>query len=209
MTIKLSDALPLATPPSTLLPHERMAASVALYSRHYQQIWLIGDCQAMVVVHHEKGSSQYLTTNDKPIEAINAGKRSRYILQALSTGASIKDFQINDTGREVILNDIITSMKEQNKDYAVVDGTPIAIDKVVVISLPPAGTAYDIILATDGYPFLHATLQESEEHLQRQLREDPLCINTFKATKGLMKGCNSFDDRAYIRFHNSSYNKPL
>ena len=56
------------------------------------------------------------------------------------------------------------------------------------------------MLATDGYPFLCPTLAESEARLQQQRENDPLNIGDFKATKGFMKGNNSFDDRTYIRF---------
>ena len=55
------------------------------------------------------------------------------------------------------------------------------------------------VLASDGYPFLHPTLKESEAALARQLADDPQNISSFVATKGLVEGNNSFDDRAYIR----------
>lgn len=57
-----------------------------------------------------------------------------------------------------------------------------------------------IVLASDGYPFLKPTLKESEDALNAQLRRDPYNIHTFLATKGLMEGNLSFDDRAYISF---------
>lgn len=57
----------------------------------------------------------------------------------------------------------------------------------------------ELVLASDGYPFLKPTLDESEAMLASQLGNDPLCMNTFKATKGLMAGNKSFDDRSYLR----------
>ena len=83
---------------------------------------------------------------------------------------------------------------EQNAAYAVIDGFEIPMDKVKIV---PSGT--EVILASDGYPYLAGTLEESEERLQKQLEDDPLCIYSFKATKGLMIGNISFDDRAYVR----------
>lgn len=56
------------------------------------------------------------------------------------------------------------------------------------------------MLASDGYPKLMPTLNESEAELQRLLEEDPLCIYENIATKGLNEGQTSFDDRSYIRF---------
>lgn len=55
------------------------------------------------------------------------------------------------------------------------------------------------MLASDGYPILKATLQESEESLARHLADDPQNIKEYVATKGLVEGNLSFDDRAYVR----------
>lgn len=177
--------------PSTLLPHERMAASAAIYSRENHELWMVGDCQALV--------DGKLYENNKPAEATNAKKRSRFIRQALAAGAKMEDFQTEDAGRKVILSDIIASMEKQNTDYAVIDGTPIAIEKIRTIMLT-TNEPHEIVLATDGYPFLRSTCEESERLLQHLLHDDPLCIELFQATKGLMAGNRSFDDRAYVRF---------
>jgi glycerophosphoryl diester phosphodiesterase len=59
---------------------------------------------------------------------------------------------------------------------------------------------WEIVLATDGYPFLCKTLAESEDRLNRQREEDPLNIGEFQATKAFHPDNKSFDDRTYIRF---------
>ena len=56
------------------------------------------------------------------------------------------------------------------------------------------------MLATDGYPHLMPTLGESERELQRIIEEDPLMTGRYKATKAVMEGNLSFDDRCYVRF---------
>ena len=89
-------------------------------------------------------------------------------------------------------------MKEQNKSYAVVDGFVIPEQKVRILTLD--FRSWEIILASDGYPFLEPTLQASEQRLAHQRETDPLNIGAFKATKAFVTGYNSFDDRAYIRF---------
>ena len=48
-------------------------------------------------------------------------------------------------------------------------------------------------------PVLCDTLEASENELHRRLAADPLFIANPPATKGLMKGNESFDDRAYLR----------
>jgi glycerophosphoryl diester phosphodiesterase len=59
--------------------------------------------------------------------------------------------------------------------------------------------AREIVLATDGYPFLKPTLAESEAALRELLRKDPMLVTLYQATKGIMQGNCSFDDRAYLR----------
>ena len=56
------------------------------------------------------------------------------------------------------------------------------------------------MFASDGYPKLANTLEESEALLDMQRKNDPLNIGEFKATKAFVEGNNSFDDRSYIRF---------
>jgi len=60
--------------------------------------------------------------------------------------------------------------------------------------------SHEIVLASDGYPFLKSTLEASEKALEELLKHDPQCVNSFIATKGLVEGNKSFDDRTYIRF---------
>lgn len=66
--------------------------------------------------------------------------------------------------------------------------------------IPVEDHGAEIVLASDGYPFLRPTLQESEAALRKLLAQDPYCIRSFVATKGTMLGNRSFDDRAYVRF---------
>lgn len=185
----------LADTPS-LSPEKRPAASAAIYSRFHQQVWLIGDCQCM--------ADGVLYENEKPAEALNAAKRSRFIHQLFNySGESYtpesrltKKLQQLDMGRNYIIDDIIKSMQGANRTYAVIDGTPIYIKGVKVIDV---ANTQELVLATDGYPFLKSTLKDSEEALATLLRNDPLCINDYLATKGVMEGYQSFDDRTYMR----------
>lgn len=163
-------------------PEERLTASVIVYSLVRREVWMIGDCQCLV--------DGVLYTNEKPYEAQLAAERSR-----LAKAMNLRIGE-EDSARKAILPALLEAMKGQNRDYAVVDGFPIPMDKVKVI---PVGEGSEIVLASDGYPFLKPTLKESEEALARQLQADPLCIRTFKATKGVRPGNQSFDDRAYIR----------
>ena len=89
-------------------------------------------------------------------------------------------------------------MQQQNNGYSVIDGFPVDMAHVKTFTLD--FRPWEIVLASDGYPFLCPTLAESEERLAWQRENDPLNIGQFKATKAFTPGSNSFDDRAYIRF---------
>lgn len=168
---------------------ERLTASCIVYSAFHQEIWMIGDCQCLV--------DGVFYDNPKPTEEVNAKKRSAFIKDALANGKTTEDFQTKDEGRLLILPDIITGCQKQNVTYAVFDGFPVYKDGVRMI---PCKDSKEIVLASDGYPFLKNTLAESEQALKDLLTNDPLCIEKFFATKGVMKGNVSFDDRTYIRF---------
>lgn len=173
-------------------PTERMAASAAIYSDARKEVWLVGDCQCLVDgTWHD---------NPKPYEQLIAEMRSAYIRLQLQQGRQVEDFQDADDGRRFILPVLVDSCQYQNKTFAVIDGFSMPLDKVRIIDV---SHAHELVLATDGYPTLRTSLHESEDALAQLLADDPLCIHLFKATKGLMKGCCSFDDRSYIRFRTS------
>ena len=173
-------------------PEERMTASCIVYSRHRHEVWMIGDCQCVV------DGTAY--ENPKPDEAAIAGKRAAIAQGMLDNGvATVDGLRDNDLARQAIIGELIESMCNQNKTYAVVDGFSIPASKVRIIRIPR--TAREIVLASDGYSHLKPTLAASEEALEKQLAADPLNIWLFKATKGWMAGNNSFDDRTYIRFN--------
>ncbi len=177
-------------------PVDRLCASVAIYSQHNGEVWMIGDCQCIV--------GGKLHTNGKPSEAVIAERRAASFKSMESQHPDMTDggALVHDYARDGVLADLIKAMDGQNKTYAVVDGYPIFRQgiKVIKVDTKNGGHDSDIVLATDGYPFLCTTLEKSERKLKRQLATDPFCILTFKATKGLMRGNQSFDDRAYVRF---------
>ena len=79
----------------------------------------------------------------------------------------------------------------------VLDGFDIIAENIEIIKVDKNS---QIVLASDGYPFLMNTLEKSEEKLKEVLEKDPLLIHMYKSTKGLKEGNISYDDRTYIRF---------
>lgn len=177
-------------------PEERLTASAILYSKAKNEVWMVGDCQAII--------DGKLYENNKPFEDIVARRRVELIRQGFTP----------QEARKTIEPLLIQAMLEgQNKTYTVIDGFPIYQKGVKVVSLnaPQKNVETDvadslplptkeIVLASDGYPFLKQTLTESEEALAHLLAYDPQCTHEFIATKGIVVGNKSFDDRTYIRF---------
>lgn len=168
-------------------PEERITASAVVFSRVRREVWMIGDCQCLI-------GGEYFD-NPKPYENELAERRANIIM---TSDKPKEHFLIDDTARQQIIPKMLESMKMQNVSYAVIDGFHIPEQNVRIITLD--FRPWEIVLASDGYPFLCATLEESEAKLRHQREKDPLNIGEFKATKAFIVGNNSFDDRSYIRF---------
>lgn len=190
-------------------PEERLTASAILYSRTRNEVWMVGDCQAII--------AGKLYENGKPYEEKIARKRVELIEQGLSSAEARKQI-------EPLL--IKAMLSGQNQTYMVIDGFPIYREGVKVVSVSDSSSVQDsvpasdsvpcsdsasasdtipsssseIVLASDGYPFLKPTLAASEAALAEQIANDPQNIHSFIATKGIVEGNKSFDDRTYIRF---------
>ena len=192
-------------------PEDRLTASAIIFSRLRREIWMIGDCQALVIPRGKgRGQGQgggqadgegdckmeySYFDNPKPYEQELAEKRAAIIT---ASEQPWDHFLEDDTARKAIIPRMLETMKHQNNGYSVIDGFPVdeAHVRIVTLDFQP----WEIVLASDGYPFLLPTLAESESKLAWQCEHDPLNIGEFKATKAFAKGLNSFDDRAYIRF---------
>ena len=190
-------------------PEERLTASAILYSRTRNEVWMLGDCQAII--------DGKLYENGKPYEQEIARKRVELIEQGLSPAVARKQI-------EPLL--IKAMLSGQNRTYTVIDGFPIYREGVKVVSVSDSSSVQnsvpasdsvpcsdsisasdtipssssEIVLASEGYPCLEPTLAASEVALAEQIANDPQNIHSFIATKGIVEGNKSFDDRTYIRF---------
>ena len=171
-------------------PEERLTASAVIFSRRRREIWLVGDCQCLI--------DGQLFENPKPYEQTLAELRAQKVHELLAQGMTAEEILTDDIARQSVIPQMLQEMQNQNKTYAVIDGFRIAEHRVPIITLD--FQPHEIVLASDGYPFLCTTLAESEEKLRQQKQNDPLNIGEFKATKGFIPGNDSFDDRTYIRF---------
>ena len=106
----------------------------------------------------------------------------------------------HDVGREAVVTFIERQYWFENAagpfGFPVLNGVNFAAEMVKVWPVPDGA---EVVLASDGYPELCGTLAESEKRLREVIEEDPLCIGRNAGTKGIMKGMESFDDRAFVR----------
>jgi hypothetical protein len=176
-------------------PVERICGSLVLYHRHRRQVWCIGDS-------FYRFGEQVYQPRDRA-EEVGIQARALYLELQVLAGRPMDELRRDDPGRAFIMP-LLTQVYALNNNLAageyacaVLDGFPVPPSLVQVVEVPPS--CREVVLASDGYPALLGTLAETEAYLHEVLAEDPLCFRRFKATKGVLPGNLSFDDRAYLR----------
>lgn len=174
----------------------RPTCSAVIYSNKRKEVWFIGDCQGRWM-----GSTYKF---EKLVDKVLIDIRCRVIRYYLSHGYTPEDIKKVDKGRAFIYDAMCEQLHFQNDPdrknpyaYPVIDGQPIDPAQIKCFSV--AG-APEIILTSDGYPEIADTLRATETRLAEILAKDPLCINENPASKCLIEGNRSFDDRTYLRF---------
>jgi hypothetical protein len=162
-------------------PEDRLTCSVVVFSRLCREVWLVGDCQCLIVNPRQGAASSQYYDNPKPYEAELAAMRADEVQRQMAEGKTVDQLLRNDTARPVIIPRMLETMRQQNVTYAVVDGFHIPRQHVRILTLD--FQPWEVVLASDGYPFLHPTLAESEEALEHQRLNDPLNVGNFQATK--------------------------
>ena len=174
-------------------PEERLQATIVIYSIKSAQIWQFGDCQFML--------NGELHSNEMNIDSLLAEVRAVFLELEMMNGVSITSLCNNDPSNELIFPILKRQFLFSNKDckygFAVLDGFCEDFSRIESVDVPNAS---EVVLASDGYPKLYASLQESEQYLRWLRENDPLCIRIYKSTRGFTNGKASLDDRAYIRF---------
>ncbi len=174
---------------------EHAAASAIIYSRALRQIWSVGDCQARI--------GDTLIQKTKLVDRILAETRAFALNALLAQGRSIDSLMEEDTGRELILPLLKLQRQFENRSgpygYSVFNTDPHDPGgfQAEVYDVPAGST---VVLASDGYPILRETLNQTEKELAEVLAEDPLLCRRFLSTKGVLRGNRSYDDRTYVRF---------
>ena len=189
MTERLHSLVPDDAPAGRLPPP---SAVFALYSATRREVWRVGDVAVIVDgVAHEV---------DKPLDAIVGAGRAALLSALLAAGARQDDLRADDAGRKMMLpllehQHLFRNHPTSPYGFGAVDGREVPGRFRECFSV--AGAEW-VALASDGYPEPRPTLEESEEALARALR-DPLRLHPSPATKAVLPGAVSYDDRAFLR----------
>jgi len=136
------------------------------------------------------------------MDEITSATRSFFIDIALQKGIKPKEILKDDIGRNYIkpLIDngyLFANNASSEYGHGVVNGDNVPDKFIEIIDV---ASAQEIVIASDGYPKLFPTLKESEAYLKDVLLKDKLLCKEHKATKCMVEGNISFDDRTYVRF---------
>ena len=176
-----------------LEPEERLQASVLVYSTSRRELWSFGDCMLRI--------NQYSFRNVKKGDIMLADLRAFCIEAAELQNLEFSVNEEVDYGREQILPFLkeftLFANSEKTFGYDVINGGEIHKERVKIYSVQPGDR---VVMASDGYPKLFDSLEETEEYLQRSLKEDPMCVSRIRGTKGIIAGNISYDDRCFVAF---------
>lgn len=177
-------------------PSGRCSAYIAMVSKARREVWILGDCQALV--------DGQVYTSHKPIDILMENLRALYIEVELQGGSSeealAQDFEPirKRLSSQMAVQPIFqNSTRRTSFSYFTLDGFFTNFAAVQVVKLGDADT--QVVLGSDGYPQLLGSLHATEERLAALLASDPLCFRENRSTKGLERGNISFDDRSYLR----------
>jgi len=173
--------------------NQRPCATFAVLAVARRELWRVGDAWLLV-----DGQS---VAPERSIEQAVALERADLLRERLGGGARLDDLLRGDPGRATILPRLseLSLLRNAADSYTfgAVDGSTIPDAYVEVIALP--ANAHEVVIASDGYPRVAATLAETEAALRDRVTRDPLMIEEPPTTKGVMPGADSFDDRSFIR----------
>jgi glycerophosphoryl diester phosphodiesterase len=210
-------------------PEKRATASVVLFSRQRREVWLVGDCQALILYDRRRAER---LANAKRADRITADARAFFLASVIAEGMRrapqtasenelecvVEGLREGDPGRRFISPLLERQRCLQNPPSLELRGSSVAAECAKVIErlgfwvidgteVPESRIrvkvlppdATSLVLASDGYPKLFPTRAQAEHYLQRVVRRDPLLIGDHRTTKAHARGAQSYDDRAWLK----------
>lgn len=178
----------------SLTSAERLQCSVLIYSVKRHEVWSFGDCMLRI--------NQRDFCNVKESDKLFAALRAFCIqIERDRRGRNADEQALSDYGREMILpylrEEITLSNRNVPFGYDVIDGGEVKTGNIKVYAVQKDDC---VVMASDGYPKLFDTFEDTEAYLKDALAEDPICVGVLRGTKGVGEGDISYDDRTYVSF---------
>ena len=168
-------------------------ARVMIYSVDKRQIWRLGDSPFCI-------DGELNQPRNEALEAA-ALYRASVLTRFLAKERDLYDLVNSDIGRSAIIQTI--AQEDQKADgVTAISGNPNAKleDILAHVETYDVNVDQEIIMATDGFPRILPTLDESTDWLLEEKSRDPLFINDYKALRNWGEYDAGYDDRTYVRF---------
>jgi hypothetical protein len=172
----------------------RPAAGAVVFSLAARQAVVVGDGWVGV-----DGEARFY---DHRFESVVSEARRAVTQAALASGRSVDELRRDDPGRRAVHDLLVAEAALRNVDAdgpyfcSCLDGRPVPRRHLTVVDVPVG--ARTLRLASDGYPVLAETWEESERALFADLEADPLRIGRHVGTKAVAPGADTFDDRTFV-----------
>ncbi len=172
----------------------RPAAAGAVFSLRRRQVVVITDTWVSVDGVPRFYGHEFETVVSQARQALTEAE--------LAAGRTVDELRAEDPGWQAVYPLLVGETALRNVDtdgpyfYAALDGRPVPHRLLTVVDVP-AG-ARTLCLASDGYPVLEPSWEETEVALRRDLAADPLRIGPHGGPKALKPGADSDDDRTFV-----------
>lgn len=169
-------------------------ARVLIYSAAKREIWRLGDSPFVIDGKlYEKKSETLEKARQKRVEV------TEHFLANDRT--DLKDLIDHDYGRSAAMELIVQEERRVDGVESLSGRADVDMDKLLSnVEVFPVEVDQEVILASDGFPRILPTLDESEDWLAAERARDPLFIHDYQALKGATDEDMGYDDRSYIRF---------
>ncbi|TNE31818.1 MAG: hypothetical protein EP349_03355 [Alphaproteobacteria bacterium] len=194
ITAFLTEAMSTARQKHNVPPDVCPFCVFACYSRAKRQIFRLKDIKIAI-------NGAEMIGEIAVVEALVEARRA--VLHGhLAAGRSVADLLANDPSRTVYnafsaQNFSLLNNVGNTYGFGVIDGNTVPDKFIETIDVPDGA---EVILASDGYPVLKNSLEESEAALADILAQDPLLIGDYPQPRALVTGGISFDDRSWLKF---------
>lgn len=172
---------------------DRPATTLLVYSPYRRELWRIGDSGFAI--------DGAVSLPDKPVDELAYGLRAAYTTALLAGGAEAAELTVEDPGFELLKPFYRAQRNLVNRvvpyGYGALDGSDVPAGFVECIDVPRE--AEELVLVTDGYPFIRESLEQTEADLAALIERDPLGIREWVRPAAVGPALEAFDDRAWVR----------